>query len=378
MSVYQDVMMPGMAHGSSATGQANDSLISAVMPGPVNSFVLGMLGVKQTNGLRSGGMFGYSTFFTGAGPNASLARRASLGRMGLAGVSATSRAVRDLTNVRPGSYAARVFDALGNIQHGGLAGLAGELSMEGQDPIGRTRASVRKIRGRRALTVSSDQGQLFVRHADESGWRVRKGKRLVRLTDESKLPWSVRAYQQRSLGRNAADAMGFDGAARGINKRADAYNRYRTRTAGTAAAQSLKKNKVVRGLAGILGGIDLDADDAIRVSGGRVGFNTAKRGYKVLGGTVGKALGGAFRGAAALTVLEMAGQAATFTATSAYRGLARVTERMQDRFNPSTMSAGYFNRAAATERSRAVQELNTSVLNPRSQLMSNEAYFYHR
>lgn len=97
-------------------------------------------------------------------------------------------------------------------------------------------------------------------------------------------------------------------------------------------------------------------------------------------GTAGALAGAALKGLSVLAVASVAAQAVTYGAGVAYDRLAATVSRVQGRLSPSPEEflRGYMNDVAVTERQRAMMELNTSLLNPRTQLMGNEAYLLHR
>lgn len=105
----------------------------------------------------------------------------------------------------------------------------------------------------------------------------------------------------------------------------------------------------------------------------------SKTGELLIKGRMGMAIGIASRLSMAAAIGQIVIAGASHAIGAAYGGLVQANRALSDRVGTSSqLSAGYFNQATATERQRAVMELNQNILNPRTQLMGNEASFSHR
>jgi hypothetical protein len=102
------------------------------------------------------------------------------------------------------------------------------------------------------------------------------------------------------------------------------------------------------------------------------------QGARILGGPAGRALGAAARIGVGYEIARLGFDAATYAAGEAYESMVETTSAIRRRVgSDDSMSPAYYNRAAATERQRARQELNIRSLNPRTQLQGNEAAMAH-
>ena len=143
-----------------------------------------------------------------------------------------------------------------------------------------------------------------------------------------------------------------------------------------------------KSLTGILGGLGYGPDGGERgslttrtIGDRRYGFFDAagdSGGANVMKGTAGRVLGKGIRMLGAFEVASLAVDAGTYALGEGYEAMVETTERLQRRVGADhSMSGGYYNRAASTERQRAVQSLNRNQLNPRTQIQGNEAYYAH-
>jgi hypothetical protein len=358
----------------------NDSMEAAgassiLTPGLSDSFLIGLLGQKHEHGLQSGGLFGYSTVFTGVGPGASRYQRYSLGLGALKAVSLGARGLQ-LTGLGEGPKMGRFLSVLADLPETGIAGAVGSYMMVPPSALTATQDLLKDATGasRRALTITHGSST-FIRFDGEAAWRQRVQGQLMDI-DPSHSDYD---FVQKTL---SSKSTHFDEMSREVGARIKAHNLGREIGFADDAARQLGQNKWVRFFGGWLGGKDVAAADGLSVTmrGGRpvVRINAAKSGYTILSGRKGQVLGRALKGVGWLEAAGLAADALSYVAGEAYGALSRVTGRMAAAHNPHTMSAGYFNQAAASSRARAVSELNSSLLNPRTQLMGNEAYFYHR
>jgi hypothetical protein len=131
------------------------------------------------------------------------------------------------------------------------------------------------------------------------------------------------------------------------------------------SGQTFKGRSVKRDIAG-------DTFKFLAGSGDSQGANLAS-------GAAGRYVGAAFRGVAIYEAARLAGQGIAYAAGEGYEAMVETTTRLRRRVGQDdSMSGGYFNRAASTERQRAMQSLNENRLDPKTQLLGNEAAFGHK
>jgi hypothetical protein len=166
----------------------------------------------------------------------------------------------------------------------------------------------------------------------------------------------------------------------------------KTTSSGNLALEAVDDRQdqsfIRKALTGVLGGLGYDDQGRSvgnltreKFASGRVfGMESAAKGSggAQFGGAAGRVLGKGVRFLGAFEIARLGVDAATYAMGEGYEAMVKTTERLQRRVGADhSMSGGYYNRAAATERQRAVQTLNSNRLNPRTQIRGNEAYYSH-
>lgn len=333
--------------------------MDAATPSLAESAVYGLAFQKHDSGFQSGGLLGYSTFFTGYRAGDGALRAMSLGRLGLSGASAAASALNNVPAIQR-SWLGRHLPAMTKLNEYGVAGVVNSLSTDEYksqilDPV-RNRIKDTHIAARNyGYSQAAKHARLnSALYATDATYRQHS-----------------RQYLQRHYGGKVEEFARRSATTAGENA-------MRTAIAGTNSG----KWKM---LAGALGGAGFDSEgknnsifeyDADtnrhyrKAAKGSTGASFA--------GKAGSILGKAVRVGALLEIGMIASDLLIDAAGSSYGSMVRVTNRMQERLNGSGMSSAYFNQASSTERMRAMRDMNTSVLNPRNQLMGNESYFTHR
>lgn len=318
-------------------------------------------------GLQSGGLLGYKTFFSGYNPERGdgQARRLSIGR--LAGKSV--------------SMAAR------GLKQAGLAGTGAEDFLN--------RATLFEKHGLGAFVDPSEE---LVSGAGREARRGMIGKSRylaqhsgVTYSTAGRNPGRRRAAQELAAGGYGTGNIksgpklqpspGLDDV-NDVKVAGSAVRKKGRNAAFKAAANDSWLYKIMGALGGkthnaagteVVGEVVEETVDGSTV---RAVAGMGEEGGNLISGRLGSYAGQAFRMAGYYEVAKMAVDATTYAAGQAYESMVSSTEQMMQRVGRSeTMSNAYYNRAASTERQRAVRELNDSMLNPRTQLMGNEATY---
>ena len=283
---------------------------SAGLPGPISSLYYGAMlpGTRHKAGLQSGGMLGYSTFFTGYREGMGAGRRMSVGRLAAKGVE----------------MAGHVIGGQQWAQSERIGGIAARMQVFGKYGVG----------------AFAQAAAPMISAADITS--------ISKMTD---IPMGSRPPTPLMPKPNGAAA----------------------------------NNSVVKKLMGFLGGTGYtdqgdEAFGAIKniVQNGRnisvLEASAGSVGATALKGTMGKLLGASVKAGGYLQLAVMAANVAGRQLGAAYATAARVGDAVKRSSDPR-MSAAYMSGAANSERQRAMFELNSSVLNPRTQMMGNEASF---
>lgn len=321
---------PGAAMASNATGV---NMYGAALPSLPESMMLSALMSRHKAGLTSGGMVGYSTFFTGYDPSQhGMLRSLSIGRLAGQGVSAMARGLVS-AGIGTTAFQDNVLKPLQYTHKYGLSGVLSSVSTKEYDAV---------------------------------------YKEYVRAKVNRELP------NLRFLNKKQGLGMSTKQLRKEAQRRGQIYAAAQTNVAlqGKFAARH-------KWLAGILGGIGFDElghaqTKWVEEGGRRFMVSQAGSTGAVMTGRLGKFLGAGAKLSSGLMLASMAATATVDIIGAGYESLVRTNARLQERVGTKhTMSAAYFNRAAATERQRAMMTLNTNQLNPRNQLMGNEASFMH-
>lgn len=355
------------------TGRAYD----AATPSAIESIGIGLLMNRHTRGLQSGGMVGYSTFFTGYDADRhGLGRKISLGRLGAQAVSASARGLMH-TPLANSDRAASVLRPLTMAHKYGVGG-AVDAAMRG--PIGSD--DVLQPKAKVSLGAAGGVGGKSMPASPDVGPNRTVAPSHLRdfVGDEFDVPRSNRSRAASPKARvpyRSLDPSDVDDVV-GVG-----------RSASAAADVGEDVSDVWRYTVGWLGGEGFTAggtrasarETVERIDGSAFRFFAAEsgsQGARVLGGPAGRALGAAFRIGAGYEIARLAVDAGTYAAGEAYESMVETTSAIRERVgSDQSMSPAYYNRGAATERQRARRSLNLRSLNPRTQLMGNEASMAH-
>jgi len=342
------------------------TLYDMATPSLTTSAMISFMEPKHRHGLRSGGLVGYSTFFTGYDPSRghSFARQVSLGRMGAKGVEMAAKGL--MATPLGSSEAARYIAPFARAGKYGIAGavdaaVRGPGADLGEEAVETAAGAVnpQQLSMGFGQSATPDAGEQLSMFGD--GGKP-KSKKTV-----------VGPYSDWPRGSQSVDDVVEEGAEAA------------TKTTSSSAGQRIRK-----WLYGVFGGTGFKEGGtkaAFRETSEEIAGMSFKMaapeagtgGALAASGSLGKWAGRALRGAGWFEVARMGVQAGSYAVNSAYESMVETTARLQQRVgHQQQMSPAYYNRAAATERQRAARELNESVLNPRTQLKGNEAAFYHR
>lgn len=324
----------GMAAASNATGHDVRSLMLPSLPESMAGAI--MFG-SHKYGLRSAGLIGYSTLFTGYNPAAGAGRLRALS-IGRAALKTGEWTARGLVHYGIGTTALKPWLELGKY---GLGGVLGSVSKAEYDKV-----------------------------FEEATGQIRKSRRLA---------------AERYVKRSGANPFGFR-----LPEVDEAISRLsgvpaeRAERLTAARLSRTTSGKIYRALTGWMGGKGFNARGALQTAyefsettGKYHPVPLAASGGNVARGTLGRMAGRLVKGGMWLTAASLAVDAAVSVAGSAFESTVRTMQTIRDRTGTlHAMSPGYYTQAAVTERQRAVMELNNSVLNPRNQLMGNEAYYF--
>lgn len=371
----------GVPIASNAAGVSSEQTYDAITPSAPESAMLGFMSASHSTGLQSGGMVGYSTFFTGYDPGRDgMARALSMGRLGGQAVSMSARAMKQL-----------------GFGGGGTAGFIDKAAKFDQYGMGvfasKTPAEAFRMQGRGAGISNSAQQTVDSRI------------RSLQYNTQNLSPNARRGALHRaaeSLGRSSTPSRAnlLTGDPDAIAK-ADQRDRLREAVRGGTMQSTTKtalRNATVEGVeeatesaayrygVGVAGGMGYK--DSGKAAANLVYDEDLKRfvpkassgskGATILSGNAGKFIGGAAKAVGAYEIAKIAVDAASYAAGKGYESLVETTTRLQRRVGADdSMSGAYYNRAAVTERQRAVQTMNRNKIAPRTQVMGNEAYYAH-
>lgn len=397
----------------------------AATPSAIESAGLGFMMASHSRGLRSGGLMGYSTFFTGYDPSRGhgTGRMLSLGRLGAQGVSVAARGLMHtpLGNV---DRAANVLRPLTMAHKYGVGGAMHAIA-QGPSPIpdptpealkagstgsmrhgGRTAGSSTSAASSRSFMGAARESRTnvpFSMRTGGTGAGARKyGAPSGRPSPYSQgpgVPASSRKYDAPA-GARSPYYKGGSGAGASARK----YNRPTGTTSFSDAAASARRSaregaEEVAEAAGktswgewIIGAFGREGYNkggtsaAFREVTEEIGDSAWRfpaaaddtAGALLAGGPAGRAMGAAFRIGVGYEAVRLGVDAATYAVGEAYESMVETTSAIRSRIGSDrSMSPAYYNRGAATERQRARRELNIRSLNPRTQLMGNEAAMAH-
>lgn len=353
---------------AAASNGTNGGAFSALAPSLPEAAMFGILGGKHNHGMGSAGLVGYSTFFTGYNPqqgHGGFMRAASLGRAASGMLSTIAQQSQKL--MTHGSDAWHMANRIGIMHEYGLQG---------------------------ALTYVKDSDY---RDTVQTAYRRQKGQ-----WDEIR---AVTKNQWRDLGIEVGEAAKAGGPisptlkdrfnevdARWQKMSGETWDKSTRRAAlGTARteADATFASRFYKRLRGASMGSGEGFDETGQLLRG--GMRSTGRGGHVwvaeagsksaqIGGAIGRNAGRLLKVGMALELASFALTKATDFAGDAYASAVNMTRKMQDTYgmNGNVLSPAYMSQAAVTERQRAQLELNSSVLNPRTQMMGNEAQMYHR
>jgi hypothetical protein len=338
---------------SNATGQDVASILTPSVP---ESFMFGAMASRHKGGFVSGGMIGYSTFFTGFNPEAGYGgtmRSISAGRAAAGALSLAARGMRAATT--EGSDAYHFFNRFAGMHKYGLQGALMYQSEADFNKRMKPTLDKLKTRHRRAAISTLNTTIQSVKVASPSistaAPLTPKVSSLVGVLD-------------------AADAK----AAATTHKGADRL-----------IGKHMKgPRNLLKGLSVFTGrgfdGKNVKGKWILDETGARRFVSDSGSKAAALGGAGGQMAGRLIRMGGWLQLGSMAATAAVDFAGDTYASMVRHTRHMQDKYNVhgNVLSPAYMSQAAVTERQRAQMELNTSILNPRTQMMGNEAGMYHR
>lgn len=365
---YGSLAQPAMALGglSVTTGMSPGDAAAFATPSLPESAVLGVMLAKHEKGLQSGGLVGFNTLFTGYDPSrgyGGLARRISAGRAAGGAISMTARGLRGL-GVQS--------DILTKLSYADRFGLGGALSAISADQMDDAWAGTRdhaahKMYERRAAPVRQAAADKIRAAAG-----ITKPDPILRKTVARETRVALDAIDS-SVGKKSMTIA----------------DRYTNRMMGLGAGRKTMDSRrgLFKFLMGGLGGAGYTDAGKLSMSWSDeidgFHFATAKEGSKgatMINGQYGRLAGRAIKAGGWMQLIGMGVDIATDFAGSTYSSMVRTANKYSDRYhnNGNIMSPAYMSQAAVTERQRAMMELNSSVLNPRTQLMGNEGYFYHR
>lgn len=351
-----------MHHNTAVAGPAagydgGGSMLSA--GGLLTTSALGGIAAgNHSHKLGSKGLLGFTTLFTGYDPQhglGGLGRRMSVGRLALAGVELGAQGLLKTGMLDGHRFENRVRLAATGAQRHGLLGIIGARGIDRP-----TSQDIREAGARASL----DAQRRFYKNPESviggSPSRVeaaRKAEQKVRAKKATAVRSATRVSPDQKVRGWRFFSM-FSGE--GYDQRGRAFMHF-VEDQGMAVprpgAASPEQKGVIR--------------------------NTTGRGRKSQGmiarGRAGL-IGGGVRGLFLLGAAELGLSAATNYAGRAYGSMVRTADSINERTGGGAdyMSGAYFGRAAATERQRAVATMNENVLNPRTQLMGNEAFFAHQ
>lgn len=330
----------GTAYATGGAGTVQEgaaATLDMATPGIMESAMYGMAmhSPIRTGGLASGGLVGYSTFFSGFDPatDSSTFRRFSIGRAAGEVVSLAARGLRGLGLDTEFVQRATQFNKYGM---GAFI-----------DPKTELITSPNKFGA--AVTK---EGAKFPK---SQSYRV----------GPSRFESAAEAKAKLSQAKPKAVFSGKPGFAK-----------------GGAESGLYKLMSTLSGRGYKMG--EEGAEVAVEVVEETVGGN--KLAMTKASGTVGKvftgagatALSVAARGVAAYEVLSIAKDAATYAIGQGYKSMVDSATQLQQRMGMENyMSGGYFNRAATSERQRVMQTMNRNRLAPRDQIFGNEAFYGH-
>lgn len=290
-----------------------------LMPGFAESLYIGaaLPGTKHMMGFESGGAIGYSTFFTGYREGMGRGRQMSLGRAALQVVGGAARMLASTGLAGQGRFGDYV-NLAQNIERIGFGGLAGATFDDIPDPA-----------------------------------RFIKNEQLGGKTREAFMKKGATIPPPKA---NVGDA-----------------HRYLTGFFGGAGYERVPDGK------GGLMQVARTKTETYAVNGKRATVTMAKEGSKgvsVLNNRVGRLAGTAMKSAGWLELGLIVAGAAGSAAGAAYGMTRGIVDRVHQQ-RSGRMSGGYTGVAAGNERRRAVMALQSSALDPGTQLMGNEAANMH-
>ena len=357
----------GVPMASNAAGVDPEATYDALTPGAVSSAVYGLTTASHEVGLQSGGMAGYSTFFTGYNAETDgIGRRLSLGRLAGEAVSKTAEGVLRTGLVNNDTAQ----DMLRRASH------FDELGMGAFARYDKEAASKAGLQHQKTTTQS--RGMFPGRDnlsRDPSWWSRLRDMRAAHQTSAMRgqapgplvQSWSI---EPRDID---VDSASIQKSAQRVGKRAGAAK---------GAKSWAYKAMGLFGGAGYTDQGKADYDVVTRTGPDGKDFKALKRtsnkGLTMLKGSAGRMLGAGFRMMGAMELGMLAADAVGYAAGAGYESMVETTTRLQRRVGgDNSMSGGYYNRAAVTERQRAVRTMNQNQLNPQTQMMGNEAAFMH-
>lgn len=388
----------GTPMAANSMDMQTSELREVLTPSVLESAAFGFMVAGHKTGLQSGGLLGYSTFFSGYDPSQGhgMGRQLSLGRAAGGAVSAAGKALGKI----PGLAGSKYIESMKSFHRYGM------WSFNYQDGKGFDTATGQPLGGRQGTTAGhfkpvDNRGPRGRSHLagrfgydnavimDDSHARARAMEEFKndnrpyrkRHSDGLKGSWKVAQSQRKT---SVAGAPFRESAKMKEMKRNLAGGRIK----GSMSRGGPKgQGRILSHIASWFGGTGASKDGSeFRLTTGTLGDGTkinipgrgAGKGLNIMKGAGGKLVGRGFQFAAAYEVASFAARGIGHAVGAGYESMVESTERLRRKTGADQMmSGGYFNRAATSERQRAVQTMNTSTLHPRYQMMGNEAYWMH-
>lgn len=370
-----------MHHNTAVAGPAagydgGGSMLSA--GGLLTTSALGGIAAgNHKHKLGSKGLLGFTTLFTGYDPQhglGGLGRQMSVGRLALAGVELGAQGLLKTGMLDGHRFENRVRLAT-QAQRYGLSGIIGARGID-FTPMGSIQGAADKasldVQRSQYKKYANDEGNLSERRKQQTK------KRMTAAAEVAAKP----ARRQRGSEYRKASVISSDNKVRGWRFfgmfSGEGYDEYGNTNARfvRAAGTNMVVPRPGRQAPDVMRTNSLSAGD---LKGGTLQRVGQKSQGMIARGRAGL-IGGGIRGLFLLGAAELGLSAATNYAGRAYGSMVRTADSINERTGGGAdyMSGAYFGRAAATERQRAVATMNENVLNPRTQLMGNEAFFAHQ
>lgn len=387
----------GSYMAANAAGVDQELLKDTLTPSVLESAAFGFLaagkasGFGHRKGLQSGGLVGYSTFFSGYDPEMhGAARKYSLGRVGGAAVSAAGHALEKI----PGLAGSRYIESMKSFHRLGLWAFNYTDGKGFDTPTGQPSAMPGGAKFS-AIDPDSSHGRSLLKETgqyDDSVIMTRANKKAssFKNTIAQRSAWQSTV---KDLFRKGREQRNFTFSPMSRGKGANTALETLSNAVGNRPNNPIvggapnKGGRMVSYIASWFGGTGATADGSeMKLAYDKLSDGTtiaragrgAKHGANIIKGALGRTVGMGFQAAAAYEVAKYAAKGIGYAVGKGYESMVESTERIRRKTgSDQMMSGGYFNRAATSERQRAVQTMNTRTLHPRYQMMGNEAYWMH-